>query len=67
MPFNCDGKPVKLEAMNTVVCGKNGHPARGRAANGRLLRAWQCRKVVNGRAVLGAGYYSNGRFYDKKR
>jgi hypothetical protein len=56
MPFNCDGKPVKLEAMNTVVCGKNGHPARGRAANGRLLRAWQCRKVVNGRAVLGAGY-----------
>jgi hypothetical protein len=34
MPSKWDGKPVRFEAVNAVVCCTNGNPASGSPANG---------------------------------
>jgi hypothetical protein len=65
MASKWDGKPVKFEAVNAVICcangrGTNGSPANGRGTNG---------KCTNGRGTNGK--CTNGRahewqFYDRE-
>jgi hypothetical protein len=60
MPSKWDGKPVKFEAVNAVICCTNGNPANGRGTNGSPANG----RGTNGKCTNGRGH--EWQFYDRE-